>query len=344
VNIVICHTQVPYVTGGAEVLVNGLSAALREHGHAVELVQMPFKWYPAANLAKQALLWRSLDLEKLGGRTIDLVICTKFPSWAVRHPHKIVWLVHQHRQAYDWYGTEYSDFSLNETDRRARRLIVETDNLGLGEASAIFTISKNVANRLHYYNALQGRPLYPPTAHNLFHHKSYGDYIFSIGRLDRAKRLDILLHALKLTNSKVRAIIAGSGNEHEKIKAQAKAAGLANRVEFVGRVSDEQAIELYAEALAVFYAPKDEDYGYVTIEAMRSQKPVLTAPDSGGVLEFVRDGENGFICDSSAAFAAALDKLYYDRDLATRLGSQGRLDAAIVPDWAEVARRLTQLD
>jgi glycosyltransferase involved in cell wall biosynthesis len=344
VNIVVCHIQVPYVSGGAEVLRDGLVAALREAGHCVEVMQMPFKWYPRANLERQALAWRMLDLEQLNGRPVDLVICTKFPTWLVCHPRKVVWLVHQHRPAYDWYGGEFSDFNLSEEDRRARRLVFEADGLGLPEASAIYTISKNVAQRLLRYNGLVGTPLYPPLLHNRFHNSGYGDYIFFIGRIDRAKRLDILLDALKLTKSGVKAIFAGSGTETERLKNKVKSLGLSRRVEFPGRVSDEQAIELYAGALAVYYAPDDEDYGLVTIEAMRSEKAVLTAPDSGGVLEFVRDGENGFICDSPVAFAAAMDKLYNDRELAARLGQAGLETSKIVPDWDEVVRRLTQLD
>ncbi|NWJ96497.1 MAG: glycosyltransferase family 4 protein [Chloroflexi bacterium] len=343
-NIVVCHIQVPYVSGGAEVLRDGLLGALQAEGHQVELVQMPFKWYPRANLERQALAWRMLDLERVNGRTVDLVICTKFPTWLVRHPRKVVWLVHQHRPAYDWYGTEFSDFNLSDEDRRARRLVFEADGLGLTEASAIFTISKNVAQRLLRYNGLPGTPLYPPTAHNLFHNTAYGDYLFFIGRIDRAKRLDLLLEALCLTKTNVRAIIAGTGTETERLKARVKALGLSGRVEFPGRVSDSEAVELYAGALAVYYAPDDEDYGYVTIEAMRSQKAVLTAPDSGGVLEFVRDGENGFICDSPVAFATAIDRLYVDRNLAARLGNVGLSTVATVPAWSEVAQRLTRLD
>lgn len=343
-NIVICHVQVPYVSGGAEVLRDGLAEALREAGHGVEIIQMPFKWYPRANLERQALLWRTLDLERVGGRAVDLVICTKFPTWAVRHPRKVVWLVHQHRPAYDWYGSEFSDFNLSAEDRRARRLVFEADGLGLAEASAVFTISKNVAQRLLRYNGLIGTPLYPPTAHNRFYNRGYGDYIFFIGRIDRAKRLDLLLNSLKLTKTKVRAIIAGTGTESERLKNLTKALGLAERVEFAGRVSDAEANKLYAEALAVFYAPDDEDYGYVTVEAMRSEKAVLTAPDSGGVLEFVRDGENGFICADPAAFAIAMDRLYADRELAAKLGSAGPDSVAVVPTWPEVAHRLTQLD
>ena len=66
---------------------------------------------------------------------------------------------------------------------------------------------------------------------------------------------------------------------------------------FTGAVNDEALLELYAGALGVIYAPFDEDYGYVTLEAFLARKPVITARDSGGTLEFVVDGVNGWICD-----------------------------------------------
>jgi glycosyltransferase involved in cell wall biosynthesis len=340
-NIVICAAQVPFVRGGAEVLVDGLAGTLREAGHGVEIVALPFKWYPRTELERQPLLWRTLDLEKLNGRAVDLVICTKYPTWAVRHPNKVVWLVHQHRQAYDWYGTPLSDFGTSAEDTRARRSVLDTDALGLGEAQAIYTISENVANRLHRFNGLKGTALYPPLKHNLYHHTGYGNYVLSLNRLDSAKRVDLLLEALRHCKSGVRAIIAGSGPDEERLRQKVRTAGLEGRVEFAGRVSEEKAVQLYAGALAVFYAPVDEDYGYGTLEGMRSRKPVLTAPDSGGVLEFVHHGENGFVCRSPAEFAAALDRLYTDRTLTHKLGETAYQTSLQIPTWSEVAAILT---
>lgn len=342
-NIIICHTQVPFVRGGAEVLVDGLYQALEQAGHGVELVTIPFKWYPRDQLQAQALTWRSLELENVNGRAVDMVICTKYPSWAVRHPRKVVWLVHQHRQAYDWYGTPLTDFGVSEEDRRARKVILETDAVGLGEAERIYTISKNVAGRLARFTGLTGHSLYPPTHHDRYHNAGYGDYIFSISRLDNAKRVHLLLEALKNTRSKVRAVIAGSGPDEAALKARAVALGLQGRVEFTGRVSDDEAVRLYAGALAIYYAPVDEDYGYVTVEGMRSSKPVLTTPDSGGVLEFVRDGSNGYICPDPASLARRIDQLNQDssRELAAFLGRAGLETSQAVPGWPEVVRVLT---
>jgi glycosyltransferase involved in cell wall biosynthesis len=339
-NIVICASQVPFVRGGAEVLVDGLATALKSAGHRLAVVSLPFKWYPRATLEHQALLWRTLELDKLAGFPVDLVICTKFPTWAVRHPRKIVWLVHQHRQAYDWYGTPLSDFGVSPEDKQARKVVLETDGLGLGEAEKIYTISQNVANRLRKYNGLTGTPLYPPTAHNDFYCREYGDFIFTVSRLDNAKRLDWLLEAMKQTKSTARAIIAGSGPESERLQTKAKSLGISEKVNFVGRISEAEKIEYYAKALAVYYAPIDEDYGYVTVEAMRSSKAVLTSPDSGGVLEFVQDSINGYICHDPSHYAQQIDRLYRDKPLAQTLGRAGLETAKIVPDWQTVANTL----
>ncbi len=342
-NIVVCSSQVPFVRGGAENLVDGLIAALRLAGHGVETVVLPWKWYPRSQLEQQALAWRTLDLDTLAGRAVDLVICTKYPTWAVRHPNKVVWLVHQHRQVYDWYGTPRSDFGNDLADVRARRTVLQTDLQGLGEARRVYTISRNVADRLARYTGLTGSPLYPPTEQEGFYNCGYGDYIFTVSRLDNAKRIELLLSGLKKARSGVRAVIAGSGPEEAALKSRADRLGLANRVEFVGRVSDQAKLDWYAGSLAVFFAPVDEDYGYITIEAMRSAKAVITAPDSGGVLEFVREGYNGYICASPADFGAAFDRLYRDNDrgLAKQLGEAGLQTVRIIPGWPQIVETLT---
>ena len=97
---------------------------------------------------------------------------------------------------------------------------------------------------------------------------------------------------------------------------------------------------LYADALAVPFVPYDEDYGLVTIEAMRSGKPVLTATDSGGPTEFVRDGRTGVLCAPDAAsIAAGLFRLAGDRAEARLMGEAAR--AAVEPvTWERVVEGL----
>src|ERR687885_914318 len=104
-NLLVCNTQVPFARGGAEMLCEGLIEALRTRGHRAELIAVPFKWYPKSEILKCALAWRLLDLTESNAMRVDRIIATRFPSYAARHPCKVVWLVHQFRQAYDWHGT-----------------------------------------------------------------------------------------------------------------------------------------------------------------------------------------------------------------------------------------------
>ena len=91
----------------------------------------------------------------------------------------------------------------------------------------------------------------------------------------------------------------------------------------VGRVSEEELLSGYANSLGVFFAPYDEDYGYVTLEAMLSGKPVITCTDSGGPLEFV-DPETGFVVEPEPEnVAAAVDAMYSDRQGAVDKGQAG---------------------
>ena len=74
---------------------------------------------------------------------------------------------------------------------------------------------------------------------------------------------------------------------------------------FAGAVVGDELINLYAGSLAVVYAPFDEDYGHVTLEAFLCAKPVITATDPGGTLEFVVDDQNGLVLRPSRRRLAA---------------------------------------
>lgn len=340
-NVIICATQVPFVRGGAEVLVDGLREALVAAGHRVDVVALPFKWYPKEEILKSALAWRLLDLTEANGMPVDAVICTKFPTWAVRHPRKIAWVVHQHRQAYDWFGTPLSDFTNSAEDVALRRRIAEIDRRGLGECVARFAISGNVAARLKRSIGLEAEPLHVPIRLEGLEPVAYGDYILSVSRLDRAKRVELLLEAMAEAGGDFRAVIAGDGPEAGSLRERAASLGLSERVTFTGRVSDSELVRLYNEARAVFYSPVDEDFGLAAVEALTAGKPVVTVADAGGVLEFVEDGVTGLVSVKAepCAIAPALSRLMADEALARRLGAAGQERVAGLR-WDRVVARL----
>ena len=323
--VLVCEAQVPFVTGGAESLVRSLVHHLRQRGYDAELVSVPFKWYPKEEILAQAAAWRLLDLRESNGRPIDLVIATKFPSYFVRHPNKVVWLVHQHRAVYELCGTEYSDFDHTELDVGLRAKVVELDRQMMDECARRFTIAETTTARLERFNGVHADPLYhPPRLADRLRPGPYGGYILSVGRLESIKRVDLLLNAMQVADPALRLVIAGEGTQRQRFEEVAASCGLSGRVEFVGHVGDDALIELYAGALAVAFAPYDEDYGLVTLEAFLARKPVVTASDSGGTLEFVEDGVTGLVCQPEAdAVAAALSRLAADRGLAASLGDAG---------------------
>lgn len=342
--ICVCATQVPFSRGGAEILVEGLCRELVARGHEAELVTVPFSWNPRSQLLKSAMAWRMINLETLGGRPVDRVIATRFPSYLIAHPQKVVWLVHQFRQVYDLLGTDYSDFGEGPEDRATIDMVRRMDQRGLSEARSLFTIADNTTARLAKFNQLKATTLYPPAPlDSNYRSGPFGDYVFAAGRLDELKRFDLLIEALNHTAPQVRCKIAGIGPESERLRERIAAAGLGDRVELLGWVEEQQLLDLYANSLAVFYAPFDEDYGYVTIEAFKSGRPVLTASDAGGVLEFVTDGETGFVCPPEApqVFAQRIDRLFADRELAATLGAAGSRRVADI-SWDQVIDRLTE--
>ena len=290
--IAVCRPQVPFVYGGAELMADTLVAELRARGHEAETVSIPFKWYPGARVLDQAFLWRLVDLTEADGRPIDRLIATKFPAYCVRHPNKVAWVLHQFRQAYDYDRTELGQFSEAPTDRATIRALERLDRLALGEARKVFATSRNVADRLMLSAGIEAELLPHPPQKLAFYSAEPEQFVLSVNRLDRAKRIDLLIEAAKFDPS-LRIVIAGEGPDRARLERLA--AGLNGQVEFTGRVDDARLADLYARCLAVYYAPIDEDFGMVPYEAFLSQKPVVTTLDAGGPLEVVRDRETGVV-------------------------------------------------
>ncbi len=331
--------QVPFERGGTEIFADGLVGALREHGHETELVTVPFKWYPGERVLTQAFLWRLLDLEEANGRPIDAVIATKFPSYVIRHPNKVVWLVHQFRQAWDLDRTELGQFSESAEDRALRRKVLELDKVTLGEAKKIFTTSSIVAGRLRDSTGLDAEVLAPPPAPLAFRTAPSEGFVLSVNRLDRAKRIDLLIEAAALA-SDLRIVIAGDGPDRERLETLARDRGVDGRATFAGRVTDEELADLYARCLGVYYAPVNEDYGLVPYEAFLSEKPVVTMTDAGGPLDIVRERETGLVvAPTTEGLAGALEWLRANEDEARALGRAGR-DVARAVTWGSCVARL----
>jgi glycosyltransferase involved in cell wall biosynthesis len=339
--VLVCEAQVPFVHGGAELHVSGLVTELARRGYRAEKVSVPFKWYPKDELLAQAAAWRLIDLSESNGEPIHTVIATKFPTYFVRHPRKVTWLFHQYRAIYDLFDTPYSEFGHTEPDVRLRDRLIALDNDVLGESTRLFANARNTAARLARYNGLTAEALYhpPPLAGKVTAGPS-GDYVLSVGRLEGNKRVDLVIRALAVSDRRIRLIVAGEGPLRGQLEAIAGQCGIADRVTFAGRITEDQLIALYAGALAVVFPPFDEDYGYVTLEAFLAQKPVITTSDAGGPLEFVENGVNGFITPPEPeALATAINQLVHAPSRARTLGMAG-FERARRVTWDGVIEKL----
>jgi glycosyltransferase involved in cell wall biosynthesis len=339
VRIAVCRPQVPFSYGGAEIFCDRLVAELRARDHEAELVTVPFKWYPGERVLTQAFLWRLLDLDEADGRRIDLVVATKFPSYCIRHPNKVVWLLHQFRQAYELDRTELGQFDDSPEERATRRAVQRLDRVALGEARRVFATSRNVADRLERSAGIEAEVMPHPPQELDYRCDEYGDFVLSVGRLDRAKRIDLILDAVA-ADPALRCVVAGDGPDRARLEEIARKQGLNGRVTFAGRVSDADLADLYARCLAVFYAPVDEDFGMVPYEAFLAEKPVITTTDAGGPLEVVADRRTGLVCEPRAtALAEACSWLRVHTDEARAWGLAGKAVAERV-SWHETVTRL----
>jgi glycosyltransferase involved in cell wall biosynthesis len=332
--IIVCGAQVPFMRGGAEMLMENLCAALEAEGHCAELVRLPVGW-DRERLFDAPVAWRLIPLNA------DLVIAINFPSYFARHPRKIVWLFHQHRAAYELADAPWSDLKYDDLSLETQRQLAQWDSAALLEAERIFTASKVVSDRLSRFNGIESTPLHhPPPLADRLHGGPFRDYVVLPSRLMANKRPHLAIEAMAHTSSGVKAIVVGEGPLEPDLQALARRLGVQSRVELTGFVSDERLVELYSEALAVLYPPLEEDYGYVTLQAFLAGKPVITCRDSGGVLEWVEDGLNGIVTDgSAAAIGGAIERLAGNRELAQSMGTMGRERAAALT-WKPVVETL----
>ena len=346
--IVIATVQVPFVRGGAEMLADGLRTALASAGHEVEIIRLPFKWYPAERLVDQILAARLLDLSESSGVRIDRVIGLRFPAYLVRHPNKVLWLLHQYRSAYDLWGGALGDLKHFPNGREVRDAIRSADEAFLPESRRLYTISKNVTRRLTRFSGLHGDALYhPPPEADLFRSAPAEDFLYLPSRINRTKRQLLVVEALALCEEPVHVRFAGLAEDPGYEREIAERVGdlrLSDRVEWLAEVDGDAKRDLYARCLGVVFPPFDEDYGYITLEAMLARKPVITCLDSGGPLEFVRDGETGMVVDAKPpTLARAMDRLWREREEAARWGEAGRdLYDRLGISWTHVVDTLTR--
>lgn len=339
VQVIVTACVAPFVGGGARYHVAGLVQHLRGAGCRVEPLLLPFQFHPQSQIDGIMDFAAQLDLGRPNGQPVERVISLQFPGYAARHPHHVVWLMHQHRAAYELFDADGAD----DAGRAFRERVHAFDRAALGRVRARFANSPRVAQRLQQFLGLDAQPLYhPPPLAECYRCEEAQPYLFYPSRLESLKRQDLLIEAMARVRSPLHLLLAGRGGQERRYRELAARLGVGDRVRFLGEISETEKVAFYARSLAVCFPTFDEDYGYITLEAMLAAKPVITCSDAGGPLAFVADGDTGrVVAPSAAALADAIDDLAARPAHAAALGRAGRARYhALGISWTSTIERL----
>lgn len=317
-------------TGGAERFYAGLVDAFRQIGCIAKLVPTEAREPDVATIVSNYDKAAAIDLSGY-----DFVISTKVPSYAVMHPRHVVYLVHTVRVFDDMFDDNFPTPSVHDRENRAE--VHHADFEALRRAKALFAIGHEVADRLYRWRGLSAKVMHPPIGMDGFHSSPAEDFFFIPSRLHPWKRLDLLIAAIKASPLDMRLKIAGVGEQAAELK---RLIGDDQRIQLMGRIGDEALIDHYSRCLAVPFVTNREDYGYVTLEAFASGKPVITCGDSGEPARLVVHGQNGLVVAPTVdALRGALEEIWSERARAKVMGEAGRslVDSL---DWRETALQL----
>jgi glycosyltransferase involved in cell wall biosynthesis len=170
-----------------------------------------------------------------------------------------------------------------------------------------------------------------------------------VATLDRAhhfKRLDIAIEALGRGDPRLHLVVAGGGELLEGFRAQAVAAGVGDRVHFLGRIPQDELPDLLrASDLILLTTEPPESFGIVLIEAMACGLPAVVT-EYPGVRAVVDDGRNGIVVPpgDAQAVAAALDAMVEMGDERRRaMGAAGREKCERNWSWPSLADRMDEV-
>lgn len=375
------QSPVPLREGGAERLYRGLLGALGDAGHTADLVKLPAREHTLGDLAAAYETFGALDLSHadavISGRYPAWMVEHPHHVLWMLHPlrglydtypdavfvddvlpdlrsvHRLVELAEQPSDQVDPAAIYDAVFDVEDDlgpgsptlaipSPLAKRVVHQLDRIALSprRIRRHAAISATVADRPGYFpDGVHPMVLHPPLEMAVDAPTGDDGHFLAVSRLEQPKRVDLVIEAFRRTRHATELVIAGEGLDEPRLRDLAEGDP---RIRFAGRVPDQELSRLYARCRAVVFAPRDEDFGYITLEAMAHAKAVVTTTDSGGPVELVSDRRTGLVTPPDVeAMAAAIDELATHPERAAEMGAAGR-EMALDTSWERTVEALLE--
>lgn len=164
-----------------------------------------------------------------------------------------------------------------------------------------------------------------------------------VGRLGARKGLDLALRALaEVDDEDVELLIAGTGRHEETLRELARELGIADQVQFLGYVPNENLPVLYSSS-DIFLLPSEyEGFGLVLLEAMACGTPVIGV-DAGGIPTAVPENDTGqLVRRQVSGVVSAIDHIRSNKNAGAEIEEAARTYAQEYT-WAESTERVAEL-
>lgn len=163
----------------------------------------------------------------------------------------------------------------------------------IGYIEKIVTNSRNTQSRIRRFLNRNAKVVYPPIDISKYHFEKYGYFWLSVNRLYPEKRVELQIDAFRHMPTENLFIVGGfAKGDHAEKYASKLIDNLPINVKFLGSISEEELIELYANCKGLITTAMDEDFGMTPVEAMASGKPIICTKE-GGYMETVVNGKTG---------------------------------------------------
>ena len=327
----------PYIggVGGAQKVIAAYSAYLKSKGHKVEIFSpriqaSPYKDFDSIKINSfgfPSKFFSPWVFANKKFKDFDLIIANDFPSYFSSFKNdNVLWICYSPKR--DFY--DLKQYTLSNSSVKGKILLrlkeimlKRKDYEAAHKVKKIMPISKEIKSRIeNYYGMKTNEIFYSGLNTKEYCQGETGDYLLSVARFVKPKRVDLIIESMRLVKNKsIKLYLVGDGTKEEMEHIKELSAGLP-QVKIIGKVDEIKLRDLYSNCLAAVYVPLNEDWGLVPLEAAASGKPTIGV-NEGGLKETIINGKTGFLLNEASQryLAEKIDYLADNPQKAKELGN-----------------------